>query len=211
MTFLATSALASIAELVLLLVVGGSTIWAYRSRQNDKPHSVLLGTWSLSSLFLALAVIAAWLPEGSTDLETLKRLGINLGIYAGMPMLAVAVYALGKRLFWSAAGWGRLLLGFFALFELNRQLGYGEEYTNVLGAASVIGVLSGALFLSVARARALSAAAAVSVAAALAFSGSAALPVPAYPVAATLLAAMGIALLTTAVRLEISLLNQPSQ
>ncbi|SEG80322.1 hypothetical protein [Marinobacterium lutimaris] len=205
------SALTTLADLILLLVASGSAIWAYRSKQTEKPHSVLLGAWSLSALFLALAVIAAWLPQGSADLETLKRLGINLGIYAGMPMLATAVYALGKRLFWSAAGWGRLLLGFFALFELNRQLGYGEEYTNVLGAASVIGVLSGALFLGLTQARILSAAAAVCVAAALAFSGSSALPVMAYPMAATLLAAIGIALLTSAVRLEISQLNQPSQ
>lgn len=211
MSLLSTSVLTTIADLVLLLVVSGSAIWAYRSKQTDKPHAVLLGAWSLSALFLALAVVAAWLPDGSTDLETLKRLGINLGVYAGMPMLATAVYALGKRLFWSAAGWGRLLLGFFALFELNRQLGYGEEYTNVLGAATIIGLLSGALFLADTRARLLSAASAVSIAAALAFTDSVALPVSPQPVAVSLLAALGIALVSYAARTEIAQLNQPSQ
>ncbi|WP_432697504.1 hypothetical protein ACQUQP_03895 [Marinobacterium sp. YM272] len=200
-----------VADAALLAAAAGSALWSNNARQQDAPHSVLLGAWSLSSLFVLLAVVATWLPGESTDMDTLRRLGVNLGIYAGMPMLATAVYALGKRLFWSAAGWGRLLLGFFALFELNRQLGYGQEYTNVLGAATAIGVFSGALFLGNTRARLFCAASALLLAAAMAFTGNLPLPLAPQPTLFSLLAALGLGLLTLAARLELVTLNQPSQ
>lgn len=200
-----------IAELALLGTAAGSALWSYNARQEGTPHNVLLGVWSLSSLFVALAVLAHWLPDGGSDLETLRRLGVNLGVYAGMPMLATAVYALGKRLFWSAAGWGRLLLGLFALFELNRQLGYGQQYTNVLGAAAVIGILSGALFLSHRQARLLCTGSALSAAAALVFIGVLPIAQQPQPILFGLLSALSLALLSVAARLELGELSQSSQ
>ncbi len=186
------------ANLALLLSSAVSGLWAFKARQRAAGAAVMLGVWALGCAFIACAIAGQWLPAAGGDLEVLQRMAGNLAVYAALPLMAITLFALGRRLFWSAAGWGRLLLGLFALFELTRQLGYGNGYLQLLGLACCGGTLAAALRL--ARAAKVSA-----------LAGTLALGVGCYfyyragthgedPVAFKLLAALALLLLTTAIR-----------
>lgn len=139
----------------LLLSSALCGLWAYKARLAAAPADTALGVWALSCVFVASAMIALTLPAAAgSEFEVVQRMALNLAIYAAVPLMAVVLFAVSRRLFWSAAGWGRLLLGLFALFELTRQLGYGSSYLQLLGAACCLGLLAGAVGLSVTRARA---------------------------------------------------------
>jgi len=137
-----------IADLALLLCAVGSALWAWRLRRRLDNERALLGAWALSALFIALAVPARLLPgDGGSDLGALRQMSLNLAVYVSLPLMATAVYALGRGRLWSAAGWGRLLLGLFAGFELGRQLGYGNAYLYTLVATASLAALAGGLML----------------------------------------------------------------
>ena len=75
------------------------------------------------------------------DIATLQRLLDNPTLYAGLPLLATATLALAMGWYWSRAGWGRWLLALFALFELCRRMGLGEDYTFWLSVALSIALV----------------------------------------------------------------------
>ncbi|GGC00268.1 hypothetical protein GCM10011352_28050 [Marinobacterium zhoushanense] len=136
------------ADLALLLSSGASAFWAWRQRQACTDERALLSAWALSALFILVAIPAQYLPaDAGSDLGVLRRMALNLAVYISLPLMATAVYALGRRWFWAGAGWGRWLLALFAAFELSRQLGYGEEYLQALGAAMVAACAVGSVLL----------------------------------------------------------------
>lgn len=138
-----------IGTLLLALVATGSALWAYQARQTQQDASALLSCWALACVFIALGAVAWTLPvTPDSNLAVVQRMAENLGIYIGLPFVAAALVGLGRRHFWSAAGWGRLMLGLFAAFELSRQLDYGAEYRLLLGAACVLACLYGATGLT---------------------------------------------------------------
>lgn len=100
---------------------------------------------SLGLVFVALAAMGQLLLiSQSQDIATLQRLLDNLAVYAGLPLLVTATLALAMGWYWSKAGWGRWLLALFALFELCRRMGLGEEYTLWLGIAMTAALLAAA-------------------------------------------------------------------
>ncbi|MBV1788905.1 hypothetical protein KQ940_12665 [Marinobacterium sp. D7] len=135
------------ADLALLLSSGASALWAWRLRHTGKDERALLNAWALSALFILLAVPAQYLPTDGTDLSALRRMALNLAVYISLPLMATAVYALGRRWFWSGAGWGRWLLALFAAFELSRQLGFADEYLKAMAAATVVACAAGSVLL----------------------------------------------------------------
>lgn len=159
-----------VAESALLLAAAGSALRAWKLRDALEQERALITAWALSALFIALAVPAQWLPERGNDLSVLRQMATNLAIYISLPLMAAAVIALGKGWFWSAAGWGRLLLGLFAGFELTRQMGYGSAYLQTLGVSAVAIGLGGALLLVSIQARTLATLGVLSLAAAFTLS-----------------------------------------
>jgi len=141
--------------LMLALVAGFSAAWAFQ-RRADIPHaSSWLSAWALSMLFVALASIANLLPEPGGDLQVIKRMVDNLALFVALPFLGVSIPALAKRCFWSSGGWGRLLLGLFAGFELTRQLGHGETYLLILAACCTVLLIAGSLLMQTRQAQGL--------------------------------------------------------
>lgn len=143
------TALLLITNLVLLLAAAAGSYQAWSARRDPAAPQQLLSCWALACLFIALAVLGRLLPgEVSTDLAVLQRMALNLGVHIGLPFLACALLMAALQRHWSGAGWGRLLLGLFACFELSRQLGYGSEYTRVLGLLCTLGAGSAALMFA---------------------------------------------------------------
>lgn len=191
------------ADLTLLLAAAGSALWAYRTRTACQESRVLLGSWALACAFIALAVLGQLLPSGpSQDLAVVRRMGLNLGVFIGLPFLAAALVSLGRRWFWSAAAWGRLMLGLFAAFELSRQLGYGLEYTQLLGAASALAMLYASTRLANGRARLTGLSGATLLAAALALTSPLAFAIGPDAVSFRLLTALSLLLLSAALHSE---------
>ncbi len=133
----------TLAQLAFLIAASWTALIAKaKVNKGDKGQSEYL-VISLSALALAIATLAQLTldPEGS-DAGTLLRILNNLAIYAAAPMLVTAVGAIAKNYPISRPAWGRWLLGLFALFELCRRMGYGEEYTLVLGICCLAGLLA---------------------------------------------------------------------
>ncbi|KEA64887.1 hypothetical protein ADIMK_0589 [Marinobacterium lacunae] len=132
------------ADLLLVVAASGSALWSWTARSSVDQQRALLSAWALSALFVALSVPATYLPtDNGNDLSVIRQMALNLAIYISPALIAVAVYAQARGLYWSPAGWGRLLLGLFAGFELSRQMGYAEPYLQTLGTAVVATVFAG--------------------------------------------------------------------
>lgn len=133
----------TLAQLAFLIAASWTAlITKAKANKGDNCQSEYL-VISLSALALAIATLAQLTldPEGS-DTGTLLRISNNLAIYAAAPMLVTAVGAIAKNYPISRPAWGRWLLGLFALFELCRRMGYGEQYTLVLGVCCLAGLLA---------------------------------------------------------------------
>lgn len=132
-----------ISQLLLLLVcLGAAWVAKPQASRAVSSHSEYL-VISLSLLAVAVALLGQITldPKGS-DSGTLLRILNNLALYAAAPMLVTAVVAIAKSYPISRPAWGRWLLGLFALFELCRRMGYGEQYTFVLGLCCLGGLLT---------------------------------------------------------------------
>lgn len=129
-------------SLLLLAALSGAVLLFRRSEQLQEAPRSQLQVSSLSLVFVALAAMGQLLlTPTSQDIATLQRLLDNLALYAGLPLLATAALALAMGWYWSKAGWGRWLLALFALFELCRRMGLGEDYTLWLSAALTAALL----------------------------------------------------------------------
>lgn len=129
-------------SLLLLAALSGAVLLFRRSEQLQEAPRSQLQVSSLSLVFVALAAMGQLLlTPTSQDIATLQRLLDNLALYAGLPLLATAALALAMGWYWSKAGWGRWLLALFALFELCRRMGLGEDYTLWLSAALAAALL----------------------------------------------------------------------
>lgn len=129
-------------SLLLLAALSGAVLLFRRSEQLQEAPRSQLQVSSLSLIFVALAAMGQLLlTPTSQDIATLQRLLDNLALYAGLPLLATAALALAMGWYWSKAGWGRWLLALFALFELCRRMGLGEDYTLWLSAALTAALL----------------------------------------------------------------------
>jgi len=124
-------------DFLLLAAALVSTLLMFRQKQGiSEAQRLLLNTSSLALAFIAAAALGRLtLNAGSQDVDTLRRMLDNLALYAALPLLATAVLGQAMHWYWSRAGWGRWLLGLFALFELCRRMELGELYTLVMGAA----------------------------------------------------------------------------
>ncbi|MDY6891579.1 MAG: hypothetical protein SVU24_08285 [Pseudomonadota bacterium] len=119
-----------------------------QSEDTPAAQSLLLKVSRLALLGVALAALSRLtLSDGGQDIATLRRMLDNLALYAALPLLASAMLGATLRWYWSKAGWGRWLLGLFALFELCRRMGLGEAYTLTLGGAIGLVLLGAALRL----------------------------------------------------------------
>ncbi len=117
-------------SLLLLAALAGAVLLFRRSEALAEAPRSQLQVGSLSLVFVALSAMGQLLlTPTSQDIATLQRLLDNLAVYAGLPLLATATLALAMGWYWSKAGWGRWLLALFALFELCRRMGLGEDYT----------------------------------------------------------------------------------
>ncbi|GAA0795455.1 hypothetical protein [Marinobacterium sediminicola] len=128
---------------LLLIVALASAVLLFRRSETlaQAPQSQLQVS-SLSLLFVAMSAMGQLLlTPDSQDVATLQRLLDNLAVYAGLPLLATATLALAMNWYWSKAGWGRWLLALFALFELCRRMGLGEDYTLWLSLALAAALL----------------------------------------------------------------------
>lgn len=128
---------------LLLFVALASAVLLFRRSETlaQAPQSQLQVS-SLSLLFVAMSAMGQLLlTPDSQDVATLQRLLDNLAVYAGLPLLATATLALAMNWYWSKAGWGRWLLALFALFELCRRMGLGEDYTLWLSLALAAALL----------------------------------------------------------------------
>ncbi|MBV0934200.1 hypothetical protein [Marinobacterium weihaiense] len=116
---------------LLLAAALGAAMLLFRhaDTQPEAPRSQLQ-VGCLSLVFITLAAMGQLLltPQNQ-DVATLQRLLDNLALYAGLPLLVTATLAQAMGWYWSRAGWGRWLLALFALFELFRRMGRGEDYT----------------------------------------------------------------------------------
>ncbi len=131
-------------SLLLLAALTGAVLLFRRSEALAEAPRSQLQVSSLSLVFIALAAMGQLLlTPTSQDIATLQRLLDNLAVYAGLPLLATATLALAMGWYWSKTGWGRWLLALFALFELCRRMGLGEDYTLWLSIA-----LAGALLVA---------------------------------------------------------------
>jgi hypothetical protein len=129
-------------SLLLLAALSSAVLLFRRSEQLQEAPRSQLQVSSLSLIFVALAAMGQLLlTPTSQDIATLQRLLDNLALYAGLPLLATAALALAMGWYWSKAGWGRWLLALFALFELCRRMGLGEDYTLWLSAALTAALL----------------------------------------------------------------------
>lgn len=79
-------------------------------------------------LFVAASLAGSILLPSEGDFVTFMRMLDSLSSYAALPMIATALLVAPFGHNWSRAGWGRLLLGFFAAFELMRRSELGEHY-----------------------------------------------------------------------------------
>ncbi|MBR9828377.1 MAG: hypothetical protein GYB41_07010 [Oceanospirillales bacterium] len=117
-------------SLLLLAALAGAVLLFRRSDAAAEAPKSQLQVASLSLIFLALAAMGRLLLVSvDQDIVTLQRLLDNLALYAGLPLLVTAALAMAMGWYWSKAGWGRWLLALFALFELCRRMGLGEDYT----------------------------------------------------------------------------------
>lgn len=128
--------------LLLLAALAGAVLLFRRSEALAEAPRSQLQVSSLSLVFVALAAMGQLLlTPTSQDIATLQRLLDNLALYAGLPLLTTAILALAMGWYWSKAGWGRWLLALFALFELCRRMGLGEDYTLWLSVALAAALL----------------------------------------------------------------------
>lgn len=195
------SAALFVADLTLLVASAGSAFWAFRARHTQSRERTLLATWSVSCAFIAAAVLLQLPPSPLPgDGALLQRMAVNLALYAALPLLATALLALSRHWFWSAAGWGRLLLALIALFELNRRLNLGAGYTQWLCIACLVAFAAASLWLRPSRAQQLALTGSVSLAATLVLTSPGALWWGPEPLSFRLLLALDLILLTTAVR-----------
>ena len=136
-------------DLILLAAALASTLLMYRQPADMAEEQRLrLSTSRLALVFIAAAALGRLtLNAASQDTETLRRMLDNLALYAALPLLATAVLGQALNWHWSRAGWGRWLLGLFALFELCRRMELGELYTLCLGAAIGLALLLAAVRL----------------------------------------------------------------
>lgn len=130
--------------ILLLAALAGALLLFRRSDALAEAPRSQLQVSSLSLVFVAFAALGQLLltpGAAGQDAATLQRMLDNLALYAGLPLLVTAVLALAMDWYWSKAGWGRWLLALFALFELCRRMGLGEDYTLWLSVALAAGLL----------------------------------------------------------------------
>lgn len=142
------------ADLALLISAALSALWAFNARERASDRGAVLRVWALGASFVGLAVVLQLLPE-QADLGVLRRMSLNLAVFAALPLMSLALLARARGWDWAPAAWGRGLLGLFALFELTRQMGHGASYTWLLGTGCLAALGLASLQLSVVRARAL--------------------------------------------------------
>lgn len=129
-------------SLLLLAALVAAVLLFRRSETLAEAARAQLQVCSLGLMFVALAALGQLLlTPDNQDVATLQRLLDNLARYAGLPLLATATLALALGWYWSKAGWGRWLLALFALFELCRRMGLGDDYTLWLGLALAAALL----------------------------------------------------------------------
>lgn len=136
-------------DIVLLAAALFSAVLMFRQTEDtSEEQSLLLKVSCLALVFVALAALGRLtLTDSGQDIETLQRMLDNLALYAALPLLATVMTGQAMQWHWSRAGWGRWLLGLFALFELCRRMGLGEAYTLAIGIAISLVLLGAALRL----------------------------------------------------------------
>ncbi|WP_312934981.1 hypothetical protein, partial [Stutzerimonas nitrititolerans] len=65
-----------------------------------------------------------------------RRWLLQATLLLGFPLIGTVALTLARRWSWSRPGWGRMVLGLCAFFELARQLGWSEPYALGLGLGS---------------------------------------------------------------------------
>lgn len=172
--------------LLLITALSSAVIIFRRAEATDPERRLLFQISSLSLLFIAVAALGRLaLFSSNQDIATLQRMLENLALYAALPLLASVMLAQAWNRHWSRAGWGRWLLGLFALFELCRRMNIGEQYTLVMGATIGLVLLLAALRLHGMYARLASAASGLLIALSICYPLLASLTFPAWmPVAA---------------------------
>lgn len=136
-------------DLVLLAAALFSAVLMFRQTEDtSEEQRLLLKVSSLALVFVAVAALGRLTLTGSSqDIETLQRMLDNLALYVALPLLATVMLGQAMQWHWSRAGWGRWLLGLFALFELCRRMELGATYTLVMGIAVSLVLLGAALRL----------------------------------------------------------------
>ncbi|WP_313225243.1 hypothetical protein [Stutzerimonas nitrititolerans] len=86
------------------------------------------------------ACAVAQLAFGFDTLEA-RRWLLQATLLLGFPLIGTVALTLARRWTWSRPGWGRMVLGLCAFFELARQLGWSEPYALGLGLGSAALVL----------------------------------------------------------------------
>lgn len=167
-------------DFLLLAAALASVLLTFRQTgEVSEEQRLRLSTARLALTFIAAAALGRLtLSAGDQDVETLRRMLDNLALYAAQPLLATAVLGQAMHWHWSRAGWGRWLLGLFALFELCRRMELGELYTLVMGAAIGLALILAALRLSERYVRLASAGSGLLLALVICAPG---LPLPAFP------------------------------
>lgn len=126
---------------VLLSLWAALVARAKANKEGRNSTEYLVISLSLLAAAVATAGQVVLNPQGS-DSGTLMRIFTNLALYAAAPMLVTALVALARTYPISRPAWGRWLLGLFALFELCRRMGYGEQYTLILALCCIAGMAS---------------------------------------------------------------------
>lgn len=132
-----------VSQILFTLLSLGVALTAKAQANKPGKNSAEYLVISLSLLSAAIATAAQLLldPQGS-DSGTLLRIATNLALFAGAPMLITALAAIARSYPISRPAWGRWLLGLFALFELCRRMGYGEQYTLILALCCLAGMVA---------------------------------------------------------------------
>jgi len=139
--------------IALKLLYLAATLWRLRLDRG------LIKTAALSlalTAFGCLANMPLLAPYLGSQLVTM---GHNVGLYIGLPMLALGLLDWNFNWHWQKATWGRIFLGLAALFELLRRAdtSFGTMLAEVLGyttshalliVAAVMAVMGNYLYLA---------------------------------------------------------------
>ena len=117
------------------LIALGAVLWRLSSSQD---------AYKVASFCLWIGAYAciANAPVFNLSIEPeMATLGNNLGLYVGVPMMALVLLDLALGWEWQKATWGRIFLGLAAMFELMRRAESGNSYGEFLLMACTLALL----------------------------------------------------------------------